>query len=126
MSSMVVGGCKSVDDVYSRRGYREPVVIAPPIIDHKYGHYVKPNKVALKYLDFKKDVDPIVHVRMFNYVIKVNAKTFEKYIINAFSYMLRITTLEWCHNYMAKFPNYIFSKFTHAFCKHHQKIQNDK
>jgi len=27
---------------------------------------------------------------------------------------------------MSKFLNYIFSKLTHAFCKHHQKIQNDE
>jgi hypothetical protein len=32
----------------------------------------------------------------------------------------------WCHNYMSQFLNCIFSKFTHAFCKHHQKIQNDE
>jgi hypothetical protein len=27
---------------------------------------------------------------------------------------------------MSKFPNYIVLKFTQAFCKHHQKIQNDE
>jgi hypothetical protein len=32
--------------------------------------------VALKYLDLKKDVDLDVHVRMFNFVVKANAKTF--------------------------------------------------
>jgi hypothetical protein len=50
--------------------------------------------IALKYPDFKKDVDPNAHVRMFNFVIKANAKTFEKYIINAFSYMLTYMALE--------------------------------
>jgi plasmid replication initiation protein len=77
--------------------------------------------VALKYLDFKKDVDPNVHVRMFNFVIKENAKTFEEYIINAFNYTLRDMTLDWCHNYMSEFPSCIFSKLTHAFCKCHSK-----
>jgi hypothetical protein len=44
--------------------------------------------VALKYPDFKKDVNLDVHVRMSNFVVKENAKTFEEYIINAFSYTL--------------------------------------
>jgi hypothetical protein len=44
--------------------------------------------VAVKYIDFKKNVDPDVHLRMFNFVIKENAKTSKEYIINAFSYML--------------------------------------
>jgi hypothetical protein len=56
-----------------------------PIIDHKYDHYVRPNNVALNYLDFKKDVDPDAHIRVFNFVIKTNAETSEEYIINAFS-----------------------------------------
>jgi hypothetical protein len=54
---------------------------------------MRPNRVALKYHDFKKDVDPNVHVKMFNYVVKEDAKTSEKYIINVFSYTLRNTTL---------------------------------
>jgi hypothetical protein len=77
--------------------------------------------VAFKYLDFKKDVDLDAHVRLFNSIVKANVKTFEEYIINAFSYTLRDTTSNWCHNYMSEFPNYIFSELTHAFCKHHQK-----
>jgi hypothetical protein len=43
-----------------------------------------------------------------------------------FSYTLRDMASDWCHNYMSKFPNYIFSKLTLAFCKHHQKTQNDE
>ncbi len=64
--------------------------------------------VILKYLDFKKNVDLDVHVRMFNYVVKKNAETSEEYIINVFSYTLKNISLDWCHNYMSKFPNYIF------------------
>jgi len=63
---------------------------------------------------------------MFNFIIKANVETSKKYIINAFNYVLKDTTLDWRHNYMSKYPNYIFSKFTQAFCKCHQKIQNDK
>jgi hypothetical protein len=77
--------------------------------------------VALKSLDLNKDVDPDAHVKMFNYMVKANAETFEKYIINAFSYTLRDTTSDLCHNYMSKFLDNVFSKLTQAFCKHHQK-----
>ncbi len=87
---------------------------------------MRPNIITFKYPDLKKNVDPNVHVKMFNYVVKVNAKTSEKYIINAFRYTLWDTTSEWCHNYMSKFLNCIFSKLTQAFCKHHRKTQNDE
>ncbi len=63
---------------------------------------------------------------MFNSIVKANAKTSKEYIINVFSYMLRDSASEWCHNYMLEFLDYIFSKLTHAFCKHHRKTQNDK
>jgi hypothetical protein len=36
--------------------------------------------VAFKYLDFKKDVDPNVHVKVFNFAMNVNAKTSKQYI----------------------------------------------
>jgi len=80
---------------------------------------VRANKVAFKYPNFKKDVDLDAHVRMFNFVVKANVKTFEKYIISAFSYTFKDMTSDWCHNYMSEFPNCIFSKLTQAFCKRH-------
>jgi hypothetical protein len=86
MSSMVIRRCKNVNVVHSRGGYREPIAVTIPIFDHRYGHYARPNRVAFKYPNFKKNVNPNVHVRMFNF-----AKTFEEYIINAFSYTLRDT-----------------------------------
>jgi hypothetical protein len=126
MSSMVVGRYRSANGTNPRRGYQESYVVTTSILDHRVGHFVRPNRVTFKYPDFKKDVDPDVHVRVFNYVVKVNANFFEEYIINAFSITLRDTTSGWCHNYMSKFIDYIFSELTHAFCKHHQKTQNDK
>jgi hypothetical protein len=123
MSSMVVGGCRNVDVVDSRGGYWEPVVVITPIFDHKDGHYVRPNRVTFKYLDFKKDVDPNVHVRVFNYVVKANVETFEKYIINAFSYMLRNTASNWCHNYMSKFPNCTFWSLLRHFASIIEKFK---
>jgi hypothetical protein len=59
---------------------------------NRNGHSIRPNRVALKFPNFKKNVDPDAHVRVLNFVVKVNEKTFEDYIINAFSYMLRDTT----------------------------------
>jgi hypothetical protein len=112
MSSMAIGGCRSVDVMHSRGGYEEPIVVTAPILDHRDGHYVRPTRVAIKYLDFKIDVNFDAHVRMFNFVIKANAETSKEYIVNAFSYTLRNTTSNWCHNYMSKFPGYTFSEFT--------------
>jgi hypothetical protein len=63
---------------------------------------------------------------MFNFVVKANAKTSKEYIINVFSNMQKYMTLDWCHNYMLEFPNCTFSELTQAFCKCHQKIQNDE
>ncbi len=63
---------------------------------------------------------------MFNLVIKKNAKTSKEYIIIAFSYMLRDTSLDWCHNYVSKFHDCTFLELTHAFCKCHWKTQNDE
>jgi hypothetical protein len=41
--------------------------------------------LALKYLEFKKDVELDVHVKMFNFVINENKKTSKEYMINAFN-----------------------------------------
>ncbi len=90
MSSMVARGCKSA--MHSRGGYWKLIVVIVPIFDHRDGHYVRPNRVAFKYLDFKKDVDPNAHVRMFNFAVKTNVETSKKYIINVFSYTLKDTT----------------------------------
>jgi hypothetical protein len=95
---MAIRGCKNANDVHWKGKYWEPIIIIVPILDHRDGNYVRPNRVALKYLDFKKGVDLDVHVKVCNYAIKENAKTFEEYIINAFSYTLRDTTSDWCHN----------------------------
>jgi hypothetical protein len=78
---MAIRRCKSANAMHSRGGYQEPIAVIAPILNHRNGHYVRPNWVTLKYPNFKKDIDPDVHVRAFNFVIKRNAETFEKYII---------------------------------------------
>jgi transcription elongation factor GreA-like protein len=119
MNSLAIEGYRSVDARNLRGGYQKPFVVTTQILDHRNGHYVKPNKVALKYFDFKKDVDPDAHVKMFNSEIKTNIKTSKKHIIDAFSYMLRDTTSNWCQNYMSEFPKYVFLELTQAFYKRH-------
>jgi hypothetical protein len=67
VNSMVVGGYKSADAVYPRRGYKNRAcLVTAQISNHKNGHYVRPNRVAIKYLDFFLNVDFNVHVIMFN------------------------------------------------------------
>jgi len=91
---------RNVDVMNPKRGYQKPFIVIIPNFYHRIGHYVRPNKVALKYLDFKKNVDPDAHVEVFNFVVKANAKTSKEYIINMFNYILKDTTSNWCHNYI--------------------------
>jgi hypothetical protein len=106
---MVTKGYKSANVANLKRGHWKPYVVTTPILDHRDGHYVRPNRVAFKYPNFKKHVDLNVHVKVFNFTIKVNAKTSEEYIINVISYMLKDTTLDWCHNYMIIFSGMYIS-----------------
>jgi hypothetical protein len=67
------------------------------------------------------------HVRVFHVIFWANWETFEElYIINAFNYTLRVMTSNWSHNYMSISFYYIFLKLIQAFCKRHQKSQNDE
>jgi hypothetical protein len=75
MNSMVVRRCRSADVVHLRGRFREPIAITTPIFYYKDGHYVRPNKVALKYPNFKKDVDLDALIKLVNFVVKANAKT---------------------------------------------------
>jgi hypothetical protein len=83
MSSIAVGRYINID-VENLRGYQEPSIVTIGYSDHKNDHHVWPNMVAFKYLNFKKYVNINVHVRVFNFAVKANAKTFKEYIINAF------------------------------------------
>jgi hypothetical protein len=69
---MVVGGYISVDVMNPIGWYQELFVVNVQILDYKIGHYVRPNKVAFKYLDLKRNVNPNAHVRVFNFTIKAN------------------------------------------------------
>jgi hypothetical protein len=94
MSLIVVGGYKNIDAEDPKGRHQEPFVITQGISNHRSGHFVRPNVVALNYLDFKKDVDTNAHVIVFNSTVNANVKTFEEYIINAFNYTLKNMTLD--------------------------------
>jgi hypothetical protein len=115
MSSMVVRRYRNANVVHPIGGYQEPFVITVPTFDHKDGHYVRPNRVVLKYLDFKKKFSLDAHVKMFNFVIKENVETTKEYIKNVFNYMLRDTSLVFCHNYMSKFLDCTFGRLHKHF-----------
>jgi hypothetical protein len=72
MNLIIVGGYKSIDVKDPKGGHQEPFVITQEVFNHRNGHFMRPNKVAIMYLDFKKDVDPDVHVRVFNSIVKAN------------------------------------------------------
>jgi hypothetical protein len=112
MSSITIRGYKNTNAKDSKGEYRRPSVTTRGIFDQRNGHFVRPNMGVFKYHDFKKDVNLDVHVRVLNFAVKANTETCKKNIINAFSYMLRDTTLDWCHNYMSKFLICIFSELT--------------
>jgi hypothetical protein len=54
MNSKVIEWYISAYVMNPRRGYQKPFAISALIPNHKYGHCVRPNRVALKYPDFKK------------------------------------------------------------------------
>ncbi len=85
-----------------------------------------PYQLVLKYLDYKKDLDLDVCVRVFYETVRTNGETSMEYIINAFNYTLKEMASDWCHNYMSNFLDYIFFELTQMFYKCHWKIHNDK
>jgi hypothetical protein len=89
MSLITIRGYKSRNVGNPRGGYQDASVITIGIPNHRNGHSMRPNKVAFKYPNFKKDVDPDTHVRMFNSIMKANVGTSEEYIINVLNYTLK-------------------------------------
>jgi hypothetical protein len=70
---MVVKGYRSVNVANPRGGYQEPFVITAQIFDHRDGHFFRPNMVAFKCLDLFLNDDLDADVKVFNFVVKVNA-----------------------------------------------------
>jgi len=70
MNSMAVKRYKNVDVANLRGGYQESYVATTQTPNCRDGHFVKPNRVAFKYLNFFLNDDLDAHLRMFNFVIK--------------------------------------------------------
>jgi hypothetical protein len=60
---------------------KKPFILTAEIHNHKNGHFIRPNRVTLNYLDFKKNVNLNVHVKLFNFVMKANENTSKEYIL---------------------------------------------
>jgi hypothetical protein len=52
MGSMIIGEYKYIDVTNPRGGYQKPFVVNAQIPNHKYGHFVRPNMVAIEYPNF--------------------------------------------------------------------------
>ncbi len=49
---MAIGGYRNENAMHPKGGYQELIIVITPIFDHRDGHYVRPNMVAIKYLNF--------------------------------------------------------------------------
>ncbi len=56
MNSITIKGYINIDVENPKGGYYKPYVVITKILNHKNGHFVRPNRVALKYLDLKKNL----------------------------------------------------------------------
>jgi hypothetical protein len=75
---------------------------------------------------YVKDVDPNVHIKVFQKAIKANGETVESNIINLFGFTLKDNIFEWGENYVQNHPNCIFEDLEQTFCKQFRTIKNDE
>jgi hypothetical protein len=73
-------------------------------------------------LIYVKDIDPNVHIKVFQTAIKANGETMESNIINLFGFTLKDNIFEWGENH----PNCIFEELEQTFCKQFITIKNDE
>jgi hypothetical protein len=79
--------------------------------------YFRPFKRPLNYLEYKKNYDPDVHVRVFKAAIKVNNETTNEEIKNMFNFTLKNNAFNWFNNYIRSNPNYRYADLEQVFCK---------
>ncbi len=53
MNSIIVEKHININAENLKGGYHKPSIVIAKMPDHKNGHFVRPNRVALKYLDLK-------------------------------------------------------------------------
>jgi hypothetical protein len=81
-----------------------------------------PYRWSLNYLEYVKDSNPNVHVRVFKATIRINSETNDAKIIILFNFTLKDIMSNWCNNFMGDYPNCIFVKLKSVFCKRYKKV----
>ncbi len=70
----------------------------PPLPPNKSYHR------PFNYLEYVKDFDPNVHVRVFKVVFRTNNETNDAKMIDMFSFTLKDIMFDWCNNYLRDYP----------------------
>jgi hypothetical protein len=65
----------------------------------------RPYHQPLNYLEYVKDLNPNVNVKVFKFAIKKNGETKDAKIVNLFNFTLKDIIFDWCNNYMGNYPN---------------------
>jgi hypothetical protein len=69
----------------------------------------RPYYRPFNYLEYVKDSNPNVHVRVFKVAIKANNETDDAEIVNMFNFTLKDIMFDWCNNYLGDYPNCTFA-----------------
>ncbi len=82
----------------------------------------KPYHRPFNYLEYVKDSNLDVHVKVFKVAIRANSEIDDAKFINLFSFNLKDIVFNWCNNYMGDYPDCIFVELLLAFCKRYRKV----
>ncbi len=86
----------------------------------------RPYCQPFNYLEYVKDFDPNVDVKVFKVAIKANSEIDDAEIINLFNFTLEDIVSNQCNNYLGDYLYYTFVELQLAFCKRYRKVQNDE
>jgi len=77
-------------------------------------------------LEYVKDFNLDVHVKIFKIAIRANSEIDYAKIVNVFNFTFKNIVSNWCNNYMGDYPNYNFAKLQLVFNKKYKKFQSDE
>jgi hypothetical protein len=66
--------------------------------------------LPFNYLEYVKDYNPNVHVRVFKVASRANSEIDDAKVVHLFIFTLENIVCNWCNNYMGDYPNCIFVK----------------
>ncbi len=69
----------------------------------------RPYRWPFNHLEYVKDSNPNVHVKIFKTTIRANNETDDEKFVSLFCFTLIDIMFNWCNNYMGNYPNYIFA-----------------